>query len=344
LVYLQITLLGGGKFISSLRFFIMIKIYKNVLNLLLLFCSLICTAQKDLQQITHFGNNPGNLVLYMHVPKITTKKMALVVALHGCNQDPAIISKQSGWNKLADENSFYVIYPRQKFLNNPSSCFNWYSESDISKNSGESGSIKQMIDFVCDSFSIDKSKIFAYGLSAGAAMTAALLADYPETFNAGAILAGGPFMMATNPLSGVSAMVNPKHKSSKEWGELVLNQNPDYKNNYPRVVIIHGKDDNVVDFENSNQLVKQWAYVLHTDTFPSKIIGDFANNKNVEKKIYLNANQAEKIIFYEVTGLGHALPVDPGDAPYKGGKTGLFAVDIDFFSTYWIAKDFGILK
>ncbi len=302
-----------------------------------------CFSQPDLRKIENFGTNPGNLTFFIHAPKIKKERMPLVVALHGCNQDVATIAWQSGWNKLADENDFYVIYPQQRFLNNPSSCFNWFNEKDISKNSGESGSIKQMINFVCDSFSVDTTKIFAYGLSAGAAMTAALLADYPETFNAGAILAGGPFMMATNPLSGVSAMVTPKHKSSKQWGDLVLKQNSNYKNKYPRVIIIHGKNDKVVNIKNSYELVKQWAYVLHTDTVPTKKIEAFNNNKDIEKKIYLDKQQEEKIIFYEINNLGHALPVDPGVGIDKGGKTGLFAVDKDFFSTYWIAKDFGLI-
>jgi feruloyl esterase len=311
---------------------------------ILTFCWFLTQSQTELIEIENFGSNPGNLIFYIHTPKIKKEKMPLVIALHGCNQDVATISKQSGWNKLADEYGFYILYPQQRFLNNPSSCFNWFNEKDISKNSGESGSIKQMIDFVCDSFSIDTSKIFAYGLSAGAAMTAALLADYPNVFNAGAILAGGPFMMATNALSAMSIMVSPKFKSSKEWGELVLKQNPDYKNKYPRVIIIHGKNDVVVNIKNSYELVKQWAYVLHTDTVPKKKTEDFANNKDVEKKVYLDKNKETKIIFYEINGLGHALPVDPGDGIGKGGHTGLFAVDKDFFSTYWVAKDFGLIK
>jgi poly(hydroxyalkanoate) depolymerase family esterase len=327
---------------------------KNLPTFLLLFCSLICNAQKDLVEIKDFGNNPGNLGLYIHLPKVQTKKMALVVALHGCNQSPETISKIADWNKLADENGFCVIYPRQKFVNNISNCFMWYSSYDISKNSGESGSIKRMIGFICDSYPIDTSRIFGYGVSAGAAMTAALLADYPETFNAGAILAGGPFMAAANPKLGyyemsnavgaAFAMKHPKHRSSQEWGEYVVRENPTYKNNYPRMIIMHGKDDNVVDFENANQLVKQWAYVVQTDTIPTKTTKDFANNKNVEKNIFLDKNKEEKIIFYEITGIGHALPIDPGDAPDKGGKADSHAIDIDFFSTYWIAKDFGLVK
>jgi hypothetical protein len=36
--------------------------------------------------------------------------------------------------------------------------------------------------------------------------------------------------------------------------------------------------------------------------------------------------------------------VDPGEGETQGGSTGLFGVDKDFFSTYWIMLDFGIGK
>lgn len=314
-----------------------------------IFCTLLVVfsisfySQAGLTELKDFGKNPGNLLLFVHPPKVKKDNMPLVVALHGCNEDPATIAKQSDWNRLADENGFMVIYPQQRFFNNPSYCFSWFNENDIKKNSGESGSIKEMIDFVCDSFHIDRTRIFAYGLSAGAVMTSALLADYPETFNTGAILAGGPFY-PTGIMSAMSGMVNPKHKSSKEWGEAILKQNPGYNGKYPRVLILHGTKDIVVDPQNSYELIKQWAYVLHTDTVPAKTVSKFANNKDVIRESYQNKQQEEKIIFYSMKGVGHALPVDPGTGPTKGGATGLFAVDKDFFSTYWIAKDFGLVK
>ncbi|MGZ3864813.1 MAG: extracellular catalytic domain type 1 short-chain-length polyhydroxyalkanoate depolymerase [Bacteroidia bacterium] len=321
----------------------MVLCKRNILCILLIILGVTLHSQTGLTEVKDFGKNPGNLLLFIHPPKVIKANMPLVVALHGCNEDPATIAKQSDWNRLADENGFMVIYPQQRFFNNPSYCFSWYNENDIKKNSGESGSIKEMIDFVCDSFHIDRSKIFAYGLSAGAVMTSALLADYPETFNTGAILAGAPFY-PTGVMNAMSGMVNPKHKSSKEWGEAILKQNPGYTGKYPRVIILHGKKDVVVDPQNSYELIKQWAYVLHTDTVPSKTVTKFAGNKDVERESYLNRQKEEKIIFYSMSGLGHALPVDPGTGATQGGATGLFAVDKDFFSTYWIAKDFGLVK
>lgn len=35
--------------------------------------------------------------------------------------------------------------------------------------------------------------------------------------------------------------------------------------------------------------------------------------------------------------------VYPGDGAEQGGKTGMFSVDKGFFSTYWIAKDMGLI-
>lgn len=307
-------------------------------------------SQHVIEEIKNFGSNPGNLRMFVRRPHhlidtITYRAhKPLVVVLHGCNQDAQSISRQAGWNKLADNFDFYVIYPEQKRLNNASECFNWFSEENISRDKGECGSIKQMIDRMRDSFRIDTTQIYVYGLSAGAAMTSALMANYPWLFNAGAVLAGAPYGMATGAMAGLNAMVNSKNKTSKEWGELVEKNNPGYKGKYPRLIIVHGKKDKVVNPKNSAQLVKQYAYLLHTDTIPSQTIPSFAENKDVTKFIYTNKEKQEEIFYYEIDHLGHALIIDPGDDIMHGGETGLFSVDKDFFSTYWIAKDFGLIR
>lgn len=307
-------------------------------------------AQHVIEEIKNFGSNPGNLRMFIrkpHHPVDTITYRAhkpLVVVLHGCNQDAQSISRQSGWNKLADHFDFYAIYPEQKRLNNASDCFNWYSEENITRNKGECGSIKQMIDHMRDSLHIDTTQIFIYGLSAGAAMTSVMMANYPWLFRAGAVLAGGPYGMGTGAMTGLGAMVNSKSKTSKEWGELVEKNNPGYKGSYPNLIVVHGKKDKVVNPKNSIQLIKQFAYLLHTDTVASDTIHSFAKNADVTKYIFRNKENKEKIFYYEIDHLGHALVVDPGDDIMHGGETGLFTVDKDFFSTYWIAKDFGLIR
>jgi len=325
------------------------KIKSASLIALFLLFSLLCASQNALEEINYFGSNPGKLEMFLHKPyhEVDTiryrAKKPLVVVLHGCNQPVSHIAKQSGWNKLADHFDFYVLYPGQKRLNNASDCFNWFNEKDITAGQGECGSIKQMIDHLCKNYGIDTTQIFIYGLSAGAAMTSVLLATYPGTFNAGAVLAGGPYKMALGARAGLNAMVKSKTRTVKEWSDLVKNDNPNYKGAYPRLVILHGKDDKIVNPKNSHELLKQWSGLVGTDTVATKTLKEFAGKPFIEKRIYCDKSEMEKIFFYDIDDLGHALIIDPGPPPLQGGETGLFSVDKDFFSTYWIAKDFGLI-
>ena len=76
------------------------------------------------EPVTGFGDNPGGLAMYRYVPPGTPELAPLVVALHGCTQT-ATVYRAAGWEELADELGFYVLYPEQTSANNPAQCFNW---------------------------------------------------------------------------------------------------------------------------------------------------------------------------------------------------------------------------
>jgi poly(3-hydroxybutyrate) depolymerase len=46
-----------------------------------------------------------------YVPKNVEKSPALVISLHGMNQDPGFQQNQTQWNALADTEGFIVTYP-----------------------------------------------------------------------------------------------------------------------------------------------------------------------------------------------------------------------------------------
>ena len=48
--------------------------------------------------------------------------------------------------------------------------------------------------------------------------------------------------------------------------------------------------------------------------------------------------------YYRIRGIGHALPIDTGSCSTQGGKTGLFAINKGFHSTFWAAYFFGLIK
>ena len=89
--------------------------------------------------------------------------------------------------------------------------------------------------------------------------------------------------------------------------------------------------------------MQQWTYLHQTDAINNQKIANFNQKSNITRFSYYNTTKKEVIIYYEVKNLAHALMIDPGTGAQQGGEVGLFAVDRDFFSTYWIAVDLGLI-
>ena len=313
---------------------------KRLLAFVLIVLSFTCLSQ-NLKEVENFGNNPGNLRMFIHIPSNLQGLSPVVFALHGCSQSANELAELSGWNVLADKYGFIVVYPEQNRANNVSNCFNWFSLKDIEGENGELASIRNMSNYVVSNFEIDPAKIFTYGLSAGAAMANSMLANDPSFYSAGAIYAGTPHKSALNAMKAMGIMSHPDDLKPEEWGEFVNVEHA--AGNFPKIIVVHGTADNVVDFNNSLELIDQWSFVHGTDAIPDNETKDFAKNSRVNRKAYFNAYYDEVIIFYALKDVKHKLAVNPGDEETQGGETDFFAVDIDFFSTYYIALDFGLI-
>ncbi len=303
-------------------------------------------AQKDLVEVKNFGTNPGKIKMFLHEPKIgklSSLPKPLVLVLHGCSQSAEGIAKQTQWNILADKYGFYVVYPQQNLYNNPSLCFNWFSSKDVTKSQGESLSIKEMLNHMTSNYLIDENKIFVYGVSAGAAMSVVLMANFPEVIDGGAILAGGPFMPELTDLQRIDLMFNPKENTSEKLGTPIKKMNIGYSGNYPKIIIIQGKNDLVVNPKNANLLVKQWSFLHNVETTLTDTIPMFNQSRDVTKFSYKNNEEETKVIFYDIDRMGHSIPIDPGALPNQGGEKTMYTTDKDFFSTYFIARDFGLI-
>lgn len=288
-----------------------------------------------------FGYNPGNLEMSIYLPKAnSSEKLPLVIALHGCSQNAKSMAKQTGWNELAEKYNFIVLYPEQRRRNNGSNCFNWFELNDISKNSGESESINSMMDFAFREFNLDDQKVFIYGLSAGAAMGVVMMVNYPNRFKSGAIYAGLPYKTATSTKEGFAAVRNELDLTPKEWGDKIAKGERD---EFSQLILLHGKKDKIVPIHYSYELVEQWCAINHMDTFPENIVSNFNSNPEVTRLSYIDENKTEKIIFYQFDNLRHEVAIDPGKGEKQGGKKSIFSKDIGFFSTYWVAKEFGLI-
>ena len=309
-----------------------------------LFSGYLVYGQKHgLMEVDRFGSNPGHLRMLIHEPEVRlVDSTALVVVLHGCSQDARSVSRLTGWNKLADSLGFYVLYPQTRAVNNAGSCFNWFSEDHNQREKGEVRSVRSQINYMMRLYPISRDKVFVVGLSAGGAMTVAMIACYPELFKAGACLAGGPYGGTSNIWESGKMMVGFNAKSVEEWTSLVRAQNPDYSGRYPSLIISHGTADPVVNVSNADELNKQWRGLFELRAEPDSLEYNFQGQSRISRHSWWKEGQ-EVLIDYRIQDLGHRLLVDPGDALNQGGKVGMFGLDIDFHSTYWIAKDFGLI-
>jgi poly(hydroxyalkanoate) depolymerase family esterase len=123
-----------------------------------------------------------------------------VVVLHGSTQSAANYDVGAGWSTLADRHGFALLMPEQTRKNNLNGSFSWFQRNDTQCGKGEAHSIVQMVEQIVRDHDIDRNRIFVTGLSAGGAMTLAMLASYPDVFAAGAVIAGLPYGGATNYL------------------------------------------------------------------------------------------------------------------------------------------------
>jgi feruloyl esterase len=266
------------------------------------------------------------------------------VVLHGCGQNAKSISELSGWNKIAKQHDFVVVYPQQKLVNNPSGCFNWFNVDDIEKGKGESESIAQMIAHVKTLYTIDTNQIFTTGLSAGASMSLVMAVTHPEIFKSVAMFAGGAYKLATNPSDAFKAMTGKIAITQEELIAVCQKQNPQNHDYYPQLIIYQGLDDGIVNPKNAQLIINQWAGIYKIDTIPDIQKMSFSGIDDITRLEYQDANQKTVIIYYEVKNLGHQLMINPGENENEGGRLSLFGIRKGFHSTYQTALDFGLIK
>lgn len=291
-----------------------------------------------LVEVSGFGSNPGELKMYTYLPEGLPADAPLVVVLHGCTQSAASYNKGSGWSTVADRHGFALLFPQQQWNNNPLRCFNWFRPEDNERERGEPLSIKQMVEKMAADHAIDRRRVYVTGTSSGGAMTAVMLASYPDVFAGGAVIAGVPYRTAKGLQEGLESIFQGRSRSGSEWGELVRAASS-HQGPWPRLSVWHGDADTAVKPVNAEEIIKQWADVHGLDTKPTiemRVDG-------YPRRVWQGADGEELIESYTITGMSHGAALDPGPEPHQCGTAAPFfnAVGISF--THRIADFWGLL-
>lgn len=297
-----------------------------------------------LEAVASFGANPGALQMFQYVPADMPENAPLIVLLHGCTENAAQFVN-AGFNQIADERKVYLVYAQQTSANNPVSCFNWAGEygdpANMVRGQGENQSIKEMVDQMRATHSIDPARVYVAGFSAGAAFVSVMLATWPDVFAGGAVMSGVPFHCAQSVQGAYDCMSIGSHPELKhtpaEWGDLVRAAHPGFSGPRPRVILFHGTTDFTVHTDNLGELIEQWTDVLGAGATPdtTEMVGSHQRTTYVRDGVPV-------VEAWRIAGMGHAVPIAPRASEHPCGTTGAFVDDRGVCAAYEAARFFGL--
>jgi poly(hydroxyalkanoate) depolymerase family esterase len=276
--------------------------------------------------------------MFRYVPDGLPTGRPVVVALHGCTQGAAGYGSGSGWTQLADRWKFSVVLPQQQSANNASNCFDWFQSGDIARGQGEAASIAQMLDRQLADTGGDASRAYVTGLSAGGAMTAVMMAAYPEKFAAAGVVAGLPYGCAQAAGSPYVCMYVGATQTAPQWGDRVRAARPGYTGPWPTLTVFQGTADYTVKPVNMTDLMKQWTDVQGADQ--SADVSDTV--AGYPHQVYRNASGNPVVETYSITGMGHGQPVDPGSGSEQCGTAGAYILDVNLCAAHRLGQAWGL--
>lgn len=212
-----------------------------------------------------------------YVPKNVEKSPALVISLHGMNQDPEYQQKQTQWNALADTEGFIVTYP----LGNNRM---W--------DTGGTGDVKFVEAIMKDmelKHNVDRNRIYLSGFSMGSWLGYHCL----ETL--------GDKIAAFGPVSGVDIGKQPKANRMVPimhihgTGDDVFKYTGDphhMAGGYPSI----------------EEYVKKWAAYEGCDASNPQVIRPYPAGRktaNDTRTIYNNVNDDVEVNLISIDGKGH---------------------------------------
>lgn len=285
--------------------------------------------------------NPGNLGARVYLPSNLARGAPLVVALHGCTQSASAYDHGAGWSQLADRAGFALLLPEQQRGNNPNLCFNWFLRKDTGRGKGEAASIAAMIGAKVAKYDLDPARVFITGLSAGGAMSAAMLEGYPELFAAGAIIAGLPAGIAEGVPEALAAMAGGGDRPGKARAAI---GDP---RQLPRLSVWHGDADTTVAPTNGDAIVARALAARGIDVASGATQAIGPHRRKTWSRPVQGGKAAPLVEQYEIAGMGHGVPLSTagtaGADAFALGMPGPHMLEAGIDSTARIAAFFGLV-
>ena len=218
-----------------------------------------------------------------YVPKNVEKSPALVISLHGFNQDPEYQQNQTQWNALADTEGFIVTYP---LANNK-----MWDTSGM----GDVMFVEAVMKDMELKHHVDKNRIYLSGFSMGSWLGYHCL----ETL--------GDKIAAFGPVSGVDIGKQPRANRMVPIMHIHGTADDIFKYKGDPYHMAGG-------YPSIEEYVKKWAAYEGCDTSNPQVIRPYPSGRNTPndtRTIYNNVNDDVEVTLISIDGTGHWHSNDP---------------------------------
>lgn len=255
--------------------------------------------EPDTFSVGSFANGAGRRDYKLYRPPAlagAAHAPALVVMLHGCDQDPDDFARGTRMNECAARRGWWVLYPKQDPAANGSGCWNWFKPSDQRRAGGEPEILAGMVRWIVEQHRLDPTRVFVAGLSAGGAMAATLATTHPELFAALGVHSGLPHGSASDVMSAMTAMrIGAASQSAPH--------------RVPTIVF-HGDADTTVHPSNGGEVIRQAreaaGAIAAATPEPAPCLGSGAGNLRCTRWLHRAPDGRVDAEHWLVHGSGHA--------------------------------------
>ncbi len=198
----------------------------------------------------------------------------LLVMLHGCTQDAEDLARGTRMDELAGRRGIAVLYPEQDPAAHPLRCWNWYEPDHQGREVGEPALLAGMIREVGERYGLGVGSasggVVAAGISAGGAMATILGLTYPELVRGVASHSGVGYGVARGLAEATAALTGTLEPDRDALAQRALRAleaaggeppgpDADPLRGVPRLLVIHGQEDEIVAPVNAGWFLEQWA-------------------------------------------------------------------------------------
>jgi polyhydroxybutyrate depolymerase len=285
-------------------------------------------AGKDLRTSFMHDSLKRTFIIYIPSSYDKTVQLPLVIALHGrgANGASMIILTHKGFNKMADNDGFIMVYPDGIELNwNDGRMDEEANDRAHRENIDDVGFLSALIDSMIKDYNIDPKRVYVTGISNGAIMSYRLACELSDKITAIAPVDGN-----------IPNLLFPECSPSEPVSVLSINNTDDPLVPFEGGYIYGIRKINLGKVLSVNESIEFWVNRNKCSVTPvvtEEPDMDPKDGTRVTRKQYVNGIEGTEVILYAVDGGGHTWP---GGFQYlPAGIIGKTCRDFDANEVIW---------